>query len=257
VDESLPVDNRVAYRALAEELRRAIARGDFAGGKRLPTEAELSASHGLSRQTVRRALQELVAEALVFRVRGRGTYATPMSGEAQYLRSFGPIADLALSVDTTMELLGPLERRADVNAASRLNLGSDQVMVVLIRRFQDEVPFSVSQCFVPLDVGRSISESGKLPKVGDVGNGTVIGLIDDLYPGRIVGAHQSVTASTVPAEFGPLIECEPGDAVLRIDRLYIDVRGQGVELAISYFNPARYSYRLELRRSVGQASAAR
>jgi GntR family transcriptional regulator len=257
MDDSLPLDDPVAYRALAEGLRRAIARGEFSGSKRLPTEAELSASRGVSRQTVRRALQELVAEGLVFRVRGRGTYATPMSGDAQYLRSFGSIADLALSLDTTMELLGPFERRADVNAASRMNLSSDQVMVLLIRRFQDSVPFSVSQVFVPLDVGRTLIESGTLPKPGSIGGGTVIRLVDDLFPGRIVGGHQSITACPLPAEFASLIECEAGAAVLRIDRLYIDIRAQGVELAISYFNPARYSYRLELRRSLTQTSPAR
>jgi len=37
---------------------------------------------------------------------------------------------------------------------------------------------------------------------------------------------------------------------LRIDRLYVDVRGQPVELAVSHFDPDRYTYRVQLRRGV-------
>jgi GntR family transcriptional regulator len=39
--------------------------------------------------------------------------------------------------------------------------------------------------------------------------------------------------------------------LLRMDRLYFDQEGRNVELAVSHFNPARYSYRLELRRTAG------
>ncbi|MFE4850635.1 winged helix-turn-helix domain-containing protein, partial [Streptomyces sp. NPDC056689] len=60
-----------AYVRLARELREAILRHDYPEGVRLPTEAELAASHGLSRQTVRRAFQDLVTEGLVHRVPGR------------------------------------------------------------------------------------------------------------------------------------------------------------------------------------------
>ncbi|HYZ52320.1 MAG TPA: GntR family transcriptional regulator, partial [Streptosporangiaceae bacterium] len=44
-----------AYRQLASDLRRAITAGRYPPGQRLPTEAELVAATGLSRQTVRRA----------------------------------------------------------------------------------------------------------------------------------------------------------------------------------------------------------
>ena len=65
-----------AYQALREQLRSEIAAGQYRDGTRLPTESELVARHGLSRQTVRRAFQDLVAEGVVYRVPGRGTYAT-------------------------------------------------------------------------------------------------------------------------------------------------------------------------------------
>ena len=95
-----------AYHTLASELRTSILQGKYADGSPLPTEAELASHHHLSRQTVRRASQELVAEDLVYRVAGRGTFAAP--ADRQYLRQFGSIEELmGLSLDTELELIEP------------------------------------------------------------------------------------------------------------------------------------------------------
>lgn len=248
----------VAYQAVASRLREAIGRGDFAGGRRLPTEAELGFRWRVSRHTIRRAIQELVGEGLVFRVRGSGTYATAMPDHIRYLRSFGTIEDLlALSVDTTMEVIEPLERRSHIAAAGRLKLASDQVMAVVIRRFHEQLPFCVSEIFLPLDVGRLVAESAALPAVGEPSSRTVISVVDELGAGAVVGAHQSITACPLPAEHAERVDCRPAEPVLRVDRLYFDAAGRGVELAVSHFNPHRYSYRLELRRRVGTSASSR
>jgi GntR family transcriptional regulator len=241
----------VAYQMLAANLRAAIARGDFARGERLPTEAELSRDYGVSRQTVRRALLDLVSEGLVYRVRGRGTFATSIKPGNRYLRSFGSIEDLlAYSVDTTMETLRPLRRRADVDAASRLQLASDEVMVALVRRAHAEAPFCVTRIAVSVDTGVRLIERGVLREAGDVTPLTVFSVVDQLSPHPIAGVHQSITSVRVPPEHEELIGCEPGDPALRIDRLYYDTQGNPLELAISYFNPDRYSYRVELSRKL-------
>lgn len=65
-----------AYQILREQLRADIAAGHYPDGTRLPTESELVARHGLSRQTVRRAFQDLVAEELCSECRGAA--ATPV-----------------------------------------------------------------------------------------------------------------------------------------------------------------------------------
>ncbi|MFC4855206.1 GntR family transcriptional regulator [Actinophytocola glycyrrhizae] len=65
-----------AYRQLARTLRNALVQGRYRDGVRLPTEAELADEYKVSRQTVRRAFHDLVADGLVHRVRGRGTFAT-------------------------------------------------------------------------------------------------------------------------------------------------------------------------------------
>lgn len=238
-----------AYAELAAHLRAAIARGDYAGGRRLPTDAELCELHGVSRQTVRRALQELVDEGLVFRVRGRGTYTTALPPNTHYFRSIGSIEDLlALSVDTTRETVRPLRPCTDVGAASRLRLDSDQVLSALFRRMHEGVAFGVTEVFLPPAIGSELQARKVLRTVGGNASRAIVGIVDEIVPEGVAGADQSVTAVPLPSVLEDLLECPSGTPALRIDRLYVDVRGRPVELAVSHFDPHRYSYRVHLRR---------
>lgn len=242
-----------AYGELAAQLREAIARGDYAGGRRLPTEAELGELHDVSRQTVRRALQELVGEGLVFRVRGRGTFTTALSPDTHYFRSIGSIEDLlALSLDTTRETIQPLAPRAEVNAASRLQLDSDEVLTALFRRLHEDTPFGVTEVFLPPAIGRQLLARKDLGRSGEVASRAIVGIVDEIVADGVAGAHQSITAVALPEALAGLLERAAGTPALRIDRLYVDVRGQPVELAVSHFDPDRYTYRVQLRRSASR-----
>jgi len=244
------VASPIAYKALADSLRASLVRGEYHSGKRLPTEAELSEQMGLSRQTVRRALQDLVAEGLVYRIRGRGTFATSVSGGNRYLRSFGTVEDLlAYSVDTTVETIQPLRRKADVDAAGRLRLDSDEVMVALIRRAHSDAAFCITRVAFSMDIGTKLQAEGVFSVPGEVTSLTAISVVDRVAANRIAGAHQSVNAARMPSALAGYIDLEPDVPTLRIDRLYYDTRGTPLELAISWFNPDRYSYRVELSRS--------
>ena len=236
-----------AYQTLRERLRDEIAAGRYRDGVRLPTESELVSRHGLSRQTVRRAFQDLVAEGVVYRIPGRGTYASE-SGR-RYLRQLGSIEDLmSLADDTSMEVLAGVRRRVDVDAASRLRLDDDIVYTVVFRRLHDEVPFVLTVVHLPESVAQPVLESSELAQ-GAVGTHTVIGLLEPHLPEPIDEAAQSITVATADDVVAGAVGCEPGHAMLRVDRLYSDTSGRPVELAVSHFLPEQYTYRVTLRRS--------
>jgi GntR family transcriptional regulator len=237
-----------SYTALAREVRTQILQGRYADGTRLPTEAELAARHRLSRQTVRRAFQDLVAEGLVYRVPGRGTFVAPKQGA--YLRQFGSIDDLmALSADTTMEIVVPLRRRVEVEAASRLRLPGDIVHTVVFRRSYDTTPFCLTGVFLPPAAGAALASAGELAAEGATSQATVIGLLDSRLAEPISEAEQSITVALADPVTAERLGCAPAQPLLRIDRLYYDAAGDPVELAVSHFRPELYSYRTKLRRT--------
>jgi GntR family transcriptional regulator len=238
----------VAYRMLAEELREGITRKRFSDG-RLPTEADLAATHGVSRQTVRRAMQELVASGMVYRVPGRGTFVSDDPG--QYLRQFGSVEDLmGLSLDTDFDLVRPMRLQVDVAAASRLRLDSDRVWTVVFRRTHDTVPFCLTTVHLPPDVGRLLEDTPEVTDTGVRSRVTVIGLLDSRLPFPISEAEQSITVSEASPLAQEHLGCPSRQPLLRIERTYSDAQDKPVELALSEFLPEHYSYRVKLRRSL-------
>jgi GntR family transcriptional regulator len=65
----------IRYRAIADELRRRVEAGEFAAGRTLPSESELSAAYEASRVTIRKALELLRDEGLVDARQGFGWFA--------------------------------------------------------------------------------------------------------------------------------------------------------------------------------------
>jgi GntR family transcriptional regulator len=237
----------IAYRTLAAQIRDAIRNGEYSDGRQLPTEEQLSASYSVSRQTVRRAMQDLVSEGIIYRVAGRGTY--PVAEEDRYVHHFGSVEELmTLSLDTECEVVSPLQSKVDVEAAGRLRLPSDEIFAVTFVRLHADVPFCYTSVYLPPRIGKLITDVGELSSAGKRSRATVIGLIDSRMNGSIAAAEQSISAAGAPAFVAGHLGLGAGEPLLRIDRLYSDDEDDPVELAVSYFDPEHYSYRVKLRR---------
>ncbi len=235
-----------AYRTLAAQLRDSIRNGEYADGRQLPTEGQLSASFSVSRQTVRRAMQDLVSEGIIYRVAGRGTY--PVAEEDRYVNHFGSVEELmALSLDTECQVVSPLQRKVDVETASRLRLRSDEVFTVALVRLHADTPFCYTSVYLPPRIGQLLADVDELssPRRSRV---TVIGLIDARMNGSSTAAEQSISAAGAPSLAARHLGRAAGEPLLRIDRLYFDDSDEPVELAVSYFDPEHYSHRVKLRR---------
>jgi len=236
-----------AYRALAAEIRDAIRNGEYADGRQLPTEEQLSASFSVSRQTVRRAMQDLVSEGIIYRVAGRGTY--PVAEEDRYVHHFGSVEELMdLSLDTEFQVVTPLRRRVDIETASRLRLPSDEIFTVAFIRLHADVPFCYTSVYLPPRIGHLLTGIDELASPRRRSRVTVIGLIDSRMVGSIAAAEQSISATAATEVVARHLGRQAGEPLLRIDRLYFDGDNDPVELAISYFDPGHYSYRVKLRR---------
>lgn len=236
----------VAYQQLAKELRAQIA-SRTSSDRRMPTDAEICEMYGVSRQTARRAYQELISEGLVERVPGRGTFVTEMPRDAPYYRSFGSVEDLmALSLDTTMKVTRPLGTELNARVAEELGLGADStVMSLEFARYHDSVPMCVSRIYLTPKIGELIEANGGIP---DEGTTTVISIISELLPDSIGGVEQTITAVPCPLHIARTLDCEQGSPVLFVFRKYLDADGHPIEVAHTHYDPAVYSYRVRLGR---------
>ena len=114
------------YAALARDLAEEIARGRHPVGSRLPSEVEMSAERGVSRATVRAALQRLEELGLISRRRRSGTHVTAArarqvsGGYAQSLSGLDDLLQYAVETERRVLRVSPVV--ADDALAARLGV---------------------------------------------------------------------------------------------------------------------------------------
>jgi GntR family transcriptional regulator len=198
------------YRELAAELRRRIEEDvEFGAGRLLPSEAELSAAYGVSRVTVRRALEWLRSDGggLVDSRQGYGWF---VAGEPvrQSLGRLGTIEAQLSSrgVESERRILdfGFVRALPHVRAV----LGASSVLQVRRLNLADGRPFARVTVWVPEELGAGLSRR-------DVEQSPFY----DLLPVRLGSARQTIGASACSVEDAAVLDVPAGSPVLRCERV--------------------------------------
>ncbi len=222
------------YRKIAEDLRRRVSEGEFASGRLLASEAELSETYGVSRVTIRKALEELRRDGLVDSRQGYGWFvaADPVR---QALGRLGTIeAQLAESgVATERKVLDfgfvPAPRRA------REVLGVDTVLRVRRLNLADGEPFARVTVWVPESLAAELSRA-------DVERSSFY----ELLPVRLGGATQTIGAAAASDADAKLLEVPPRSPVLRCERVAYADDGRPVLLSVFVFPALRTEFVVDL-----------
>lgn len=140
-------DAKPLYKQLCDSIKYNISIGEYKSGQQLPPEKELCKLYGVSRITVRNALDELAKTGVVTRNRGKGTFITEKRiiqrlteklsfSETCLLNGFKPGAKV---IRALIEPSSPLD-------VSMLKIESTERVVVIERiRFADGVPVSIEE----------------------------------------------------------------------------------------------------------------
>src|SRR5690606_9243445 len=136
------------YLEIAESLREQL--GGYREGEYLPPEAALAESFQVNRHTLRRAVDELIAEGRVLRLKGRGTCVLPqpivypLHAASAYSKTLQGMGFRSRAV-----LLHRRERPAKGDEITDLQLHVDEsVLEIQTLRFLDDQPISViTHCF--------------------------------------------------------------------------------------------------------------
>ena len=230
-------------------LREQIVSGAYGDDALLPTEFSLARTYGVSRITAKRALDELKAEGLVERRRGRGTsVAKRVESRPVDANLSGLIENLLMmGLETAVEILAfdyvvPPET---VRAALELASGVDVQRAVRVRRL-DGIPLSYTVSHVPAELGRSYQRV-------DLAKAPLLALLE--RAGVLIGsADQTITATLAGPEVATALEVQVGSALLAITRTVFDQNGRAVEHIVILYRPDRYAYRMKLARVQGSAT---
>ena len=224
------------YLQIAANLKQHIIAGEWREGEAVPSERELCALTAASRVTVRKAIEELISEGLLSRRQGSGTFVNRViETKNDALGSFSDEAAARGGISGTIWIARTIARPTE-DEANILKIGKDIEVVRLGRvRLLDGEPLAIEHAVVPRQF---------LPPLDDLGSSLYQAL--ETNGNRPVGGTQSIHASlATPTEAG-LLSIAEQSAVLRIERVTRNAKGDVVELTRSVYRGDRYKFVSEL-----------
>ncbi|WP_171904175.1 GntR family transcriptional regulator [Streptomyces abyssalis] len=214
------------YQRVADSIRRQIVDGTLSAGDRLPTEPLLVAEYGVSRLTVRHALDVLQAEGLIERFHGRGTFVRRPPQRASYVsvcsRAFRQPETDHDEIETYVRP-GSVLAEAPLTALMQVKPGTALAEYLYFSR-RDKDPYSLARVYVPLDLAELLDTPiGKLPWGAEIPLGLQAAGI------RLAHITERVTTRPPTQDEADRLNLPPGATVLEIERTSIDDRGRVAE----------------------------
>ncbi|MDU8946262.1 GntR family transcriptional regulator [Ovoidimarina sediminis] len=247
--ETLPEGGkaRMVYLSLRDE----ISNGDFTEGALLPGENRLAEAFGVSRITVRRALDALAAEGWIKKRTGAGSVVLPRpDGDTRIAANFATLMPQLVEMEhrTTARLLSFSYGPAPDGVASALGLAKRSTVQTAVRvRYADEQAFSHLTTHVPETIARNYGET-------DLATQPLFRLLE--RSGVLVeSAYQSVTATLAAPDVADALGVSVGAPLLSLRRVVRDAEGRGVEHLSALYRPELF--RLEMRLTRVGAGEAR
>lgn len=226
----------VRYRAIAQELRDRVESGDYAAGRLLPSESKLSSTYGVSRVTVRKALELLREEGLIDARQGFGWFVAA-APQHLTLGRLGTIEDqlAELGVKSERRVVG--FRFVAAPPRARQVLGASTVLEVRRVNLADGQPFARVTVWCDERLGSMLSR--------DEVERTPFYEVLDVAIGRATQTIGAAAADRLDAE---LLAVPVGSPVLRCERVTRDVDDQPVLLSEHVFPGHRTELVVELTR---------
>lgn len=207
--ETLDARDLSLYRQVETILREKIADGELRPGGRVPAEAALSAEFGVSRDTVRQALEALERDNLIDRQVGRGTFVrigAIAAGEAPGRRKQAWHETVALA-DQAREIISRSSVPAPPHVAHALGVDPTQAVPSMICRSKDEPRWGVKRYFHPR-FERTLHEIAAAPVFATA---LAAHAGAEVAPGRLW-----VEAIQAEPRFAKLFDLPPGSPLLSI-----------------------------------------
>lgn len=140
------------YLQLKQVIKEDIQRGVYKPGQKLPPEAEIGSTYGVSRITVRRAITDLVEEGVLHSQQGKGSYVRELK-EKRELISVGSFSDMTMASGKTpsAQILSNMVITADEKLAETFRIKpGDPVLKLQRLLFIDNEPFIIEHSYFHL-----------------------------------------------------------------------------------------------------------
>lgn len=219
---------------------------EYRPGDLIPSERELSERYGLSRTTVRLALQELERMGLVVRQHGRGTFVADRSAQTTNLMQAYSFTEQmrGMGRDPLTTILEFSEVEADKNLVEHMNVRLGERLFKIKRlRSADAMPMMVERTYLParkfLTLRRPMLEQKPLYDI-----------IEQDFREKINVAEEEFFASIARPADAHMLDISEGAPVLDLVRTTYNVHNEIVEYTLSVARADQFKYKVMHQRNV-------
>lgn len=224
-------------------LRQEILDGAYPVGDRLPSEARLSEAFGVSRVTVRRALESLASEGFIEKRVGAGSIVRSTTSAPPIRADMASLIPQLVTMETrsTARLLSFGYGPASAQVARALDLAEGTPVQKAVRvRLSDDQVFSHLTTHVPEDIATAYDEA-------DLAAQPLFRLLERGGV-RVAAAEQTVTAALAGPDVAEALGVSVGAALLSLTRIVRDEAGRGVEHLAALYRPDLFRLEMKLNR---------
>jgi GntR family transcriptional regulator len=229
---------------------RAIRGQELLPLQRMPSVNEFSTNLGVSRMTVRQALQALIQEGWLYTVPGKGTFVAErphieqnlqhLKGWTEEIRAQGMQPSTRIIVVETVP--------ADRTTARHLNIAlNDHVYRIVRVRYADDFPLTVEKAFLVVNRFPALARLIQQPQA------SLYGILRQMYGVNPTKAVQFLEAGEVDQATAELLDLIPGSPVLIAERITYASGSDPLEYVYSVARPGFVRYKTEL--SAGSSAA--
>lgn len=231
IDRSGPVP---LYFQVSSRLEAAIRSGEIPPGSRLENEIAIAERLGLSRPTIRRAIQELVDKGLLVRRRGVGTQVVQgqVTRQVELTSLYEDLQNARQEPATRVLDLEVRPATDEVAQALGIAVGAD-ILYLRRLRFTGTTPVAILENTLPVDFADITPAQLETRGLYQIlrGRGVAISV-----------AKQKIGARRTHGDESELLDIDRGGPVLTMQRIAFDNSGRAVEVGHHCYRPDMYSF---------------
>jgi len=243
---ALAASDRPLYEEVRARLIEAISAGLWRPGEAIPSEGELARGFGVAVGTVRKAVDTLVAEQVLVRRQGKGTFVTSHDGRRLMFHFFHIVERGGGKAYPEVRTLEFRRARADAEAAAALAIApADKVIRIRNVLSLGGRPAILDDITIPAELFPGLTEKIFLAR-----DNTIYHLYQSRYGINVLRTDERLRAVLATREVAQLLQAAPGAPLLEIRRIALTFRDRPVELRLSRVETSRHDYHNTLGKDV-------
>ena len=232
------------YKEIRRSMLARLERGAWAPGMAIPSEAKLKQEFGVAIGTIRKAVDELVAENILIRQQGRGTFVATHNRDRLLFHFFHIERQDGHKEYPNVRMLDFERARADARVAARLGIREgDRILRFRNILSLEGVQLMIDDITLPERLFPKLTEKRLRERPS-----TLYNLYQDDYGISVIRTEQRLRAAIAPREVARVLALAPGLPMLEMHRVAFAYNDLPVEFRVSYVDTSKHDYVGDTRR---------